>query len=86
MLGGEPTRYVKTTAESGNPRVQAFCPQCGTPIYSTAPGDNPDSYMVRVGTLRQRGELTPKQQNWFRSARPWVTELASIPRNEKGRP
>jgi len=86
MLSGAPTRYLKTTAESGNPRVQAFCPQCGTPIYSTAPGDNPDSYMVRVGTLRQRGELTPKQQNWFRSARPWVTALASIPRNEKGRP
>ena len=85
MLGGEPTRFVKTTAESGNPRVQAFCPQCGTPIYSTAPGDNPDSYMVRVGTLRQRGELTPKQQNWFRSAQSWVGQIASIPKNEKGR-
>jgi hypothetical protein len=43
-------------------------------------------YMVRVGTLRQRDQLVPRQQNWFRSARPWVTELASIPRNEKGRP
>ena len=41
LLSGEPTRYVKTTAETGNPRVQAFCPKCGTPIYSTAPGDNP---------------------------------------------
>ena len=66
-------------------RVQAFCPICGTPIYSTSPGDNPDSYMLRTGTLRQRDQLTPKQQNWFRSARPWVTELGSIPRNEKGR-
>jgi hypothetical protein len=86
MVSGEPPRYVKTTAESGNPRVQAFCPKCGSPIYSTAPGDNPDSYMVRVGTLRQRDQLTPRQQNWFRSARLWITEMASIPRNEKGRP
>ena len=39
--------------------------------------------MVRVGTLRQRDQLTPKQQNWFRSARTWVTELASIPRTKK---
>jgi hypothetical protein len=70
MLSGEPTRYVKTTAETGNPRVQAFCPKCGTPIYSTSPGGNPDSYMVRVGTLNQRDQLTAKQQNWFRSARP----------------
>ena len=51
-----------------------------------SPGDNPDSYMVRVGTLRQRDQLTPKQQNWFRSAQPWVTELASVPKNDKGRP
>jgi hypothetical protein len=86
MLSGEPTRYLKTTAENGNPRVQAFCPKCGTPIYSTSPGDNPDSYVVRVGTLRQRGQLPPEQQNWFRSAQPWVTELGSVPRNEKGRP
>ena len=24
-MSGEPTSYVKTTADSGNPRVQAFC-------------------------------------------------------------
>jgi hypothetical protein len=86
MLSGEPTTYLKTTADSGNPRLQAFCPKCGSPLYSTSPGDNPDSYMLRVGTLRQRNELMPKQQNWFRSALPWVTELASIPRNATGRP
>lgn len=86
MLGGEPTGYVKTTADSGNPRVQAFCPKCGTPIYSTSPGPNPESYMVRVGILQQRDQLTPRQQFWFRSSRPWLTGMASIPRTEKGRP
>jgi hypothetical protein len=85
MLSGEPTIYVKTTAESGNPRAQAFCPKCGSPIYSTTPGDGPkQSYMVRVGVLRQRDQLVPKLQNWYRSARPWLTGLASIRRNEKG--
>jgi hypothetical protein len=39
--------------------------------------------MVRVGILRQRDQLTPRRQNWFRSARAWVTELSAIPRNEK---
>lgn len=86
MLSGEPTAYVKTTAESGNPRVQAFCPKCGTPIYSTSPGPNPESYMLRVGILRQRDQLVPKQQFWFRSSRPWLADMASIPRTEKGRP
>jgi len=37
-MKGQPTNYVKTTADSGNPRVQAFCGQCGSPIYSTSPG------------------------------------------------
>jgi hypothetical protein len=87
MLSGEPTIYVKTTAESGNPRAQAFCPKCGSPIYSTTPGDGPkQSYMVRVGVLREREQLVPKVQNWFRSARPWLPQLPSIRRNEKGAP
>ena len=76
-MKGQPTNYVKTTADSGNPRVQAFCPKCGSPIYSTSPGEGQQaSYMVRVGILAQRDQLAPKQQNWFRSARDWVTEWA----------
>ena len=57
-MTGEPAIYVKTTAESGNPRANAFCPKCGSQLYSTTPGDGPQaSYMLRVGILRQR-ELT----------------------------
>ena len=83
-MSGQPTGYVKTTADSGRPRVQAFCGQCGSPIYSTSPGDGVQpAYMVRVGILKQRDQLMPRRQNWFRSARSWVTDLASIPRNEK---
>jgi hypothetical protein len=83
-MTGEPTAYLKTTADSGNPRVQTFCPKCGTPIYSTSPGEGAQpSYMVRVGILKQRDQLSPKRQNWFRSARPWVTHLDAVPQNEK---
>jgi hypothetical protein len=83
-MTGQPSLYLKTSAESGRPRVQAFCPKCGSPIYSTTPGDGVQpSYTVRVGILRQRDQLIPRRQNWFRSARSWVTELAAVPRNEK---
>jgi hypothetical protein len=83
-MTGQPAIYVKTTADSGRPRVQAFCPKCGSPIFSTTPGDGVQpSYTVRVGILRQRDQLTPRRQIWFRSARPWVTELAAIPKNDK---
>lgn len=83
-MTGEPTIFVKTTAESGNPRAQAFCPTCGSPIYSTSPGSGVQrSYMVRVGIVRQRHQLIPRRQIWFRSAQSWITEFGAIPKNEK---
>jgi hypothetical protein len=84
-MNGVPTHYLKTTADSGKPRIQAFCPRCGSPIYSTTPGEGQqEAYRVRVGILRQRREFVPKKQNWFRSALPWITSLPEIARNEKG--
>lgn len=81
---GRPKTYIKTTAESGRPRVQAFCGECGTPIYSTSPGDGVQPfYVLRVGVLRQRDQLMPRRQIWWRSARPWVTRLDALPKQEK---
>jgi hypothetical protein len=85
LLTGQPKIYIKTTAESGNPRAQAFCPECGTPIYSTTVTD-PQVHMLRVGTIRQRTELRPKAQGWFRSAQTWSQDLTALPRFEKQRP
>jgi hypothetical protein len=83
-VSGQPKTYIKTTADSGRPRVQAFCGECGSPIYSTTVGDGVQpSYTLRVGILRQRGELAPRRQIWWRSARPWVTQLAELPKREK---
>ena len=81
LRSGEPKIYVKT-GESGTKRPQAFCPECGTPIYSTTIGEGPKVHAIRIGTVRQRPELVPKVQLWFRSAQHWVTDLASIPRNQ----
>ena len=83
-MKGQPTSYLKTTAESGNPRLQTFCPRCGSPIYSTSPGDEPRPvYTVRVGILRQRDQFMPRRQIWFRSAFPWVTGIGGIQANAK---
>jgi len=76
LLTGKPKIYVKT-AESGNKRAHAFCPECGTPIYSTTVSD-PQVYGIRVGTARERAELRPKKQIWCRSAQHWVMDLKSI--------
>ena len=83
-VSGKPAIYLKTTADSGNPRVQAFCPTCGTSLYSTTPGEGPQAvYIVRVGMLKQRDQLMPKRQIWWRSARNWVTGLEGIAKLEK---
>ena len=71
MLSGTPTIYVKTTADSGNPRAQAFCPECGTQLYATS-ADDQKVFGIRVGTCNQRAQLVPQRQVWCRSALPWV--------------
>jgi hypothetical protein len=81
LRSGEPKIYIKT-AESGNKRAHAFCPNCGTPIYAAAPHDTP-TYGLRVGTLRQRDHLRPTRQIWFRSALGWVSDLRDLPSTER---
>ena len=82
LLSGRPKIYVKTTAESGTKREQAFCPDCGTPIYASAVGGVPPLF-IRVGTVRQRNELSPKKQVWFRSAQHWLADLGRLIKSEK---
>ena len=61
LRSGELKIYVKI-GESGTARPQAFCPQCGTPIYSSVLGDGPKVHGLRVGTIRQRDQFVPKMQ------------------------
>lgn len=78
---GEPRRYVKT-ADSGAQRVHAFCPDCGSPIYSSAVA-NPQRYSLRVGCLEQRAQLVPKRQQWCDSALPWAFDLSQVPKTPR---
>ena len=79
---GQPKIYIKT-AESGNQRAHGFCPDCGTPLYSTAVVANPPTYGLRVGTLDRRAELRPARQGWCRSALPWSLDLTGVERFER---
>ena len=80
-MRGEPRIYVKT-AESGNRRAQAFCPECGTRLYASAEKD-PPVFNLRLGTVRQRAALAPKAQLWCRSALPWVMQLGAVRQHPK---
>jgi hypothetical protein len=82
LLSGSPKLYVKV-GESGNEREQAFCGDCGSPIYSAPPGAGAKIVGLRVGTIRQRDQLIPTDQYWFRSAQKWIGDLPSIKRTDK---
>jgi hypothetical protein len=82
LLTGTPNSYIKI-AESGNPRRQAFCGNCGTPLWSCAP-ENPTSYMLRSGVIAQRAAFSPRRQIWRRSALPWVDAVATVTASDKG--
>jgi hypothetical protein len=81
LLSGAPTLYRKI-AESGSPRLMAFCSTCGTHIYGTTEGDGPKMYSLRVGTMAQVSELQPVARIWCRSAPPWFDEIAALPQIE----
>jgi hypothetical protein len=76
VLRGTPKSYVKV-AQSGNRRSQAFCPECATPLFATAP-ENATSVTIRLGCVKQRSELVPATQIWQHSAMPWLADLARI--------
>ena len=82
LTKGTPKEYVKI-AESGNPRVQAFCSDCGSALYACDVGGSPQAYNLRAGTIRQRDELTPKFEFFRSSAAPWMPELPDTAKFDK---
>ena len=77
VLTGSPKVYIKT-AQSGNRRAQAFCCECGTPLYATSP-EAPAIYGIRLGCVAERAQLRPAKQVWTASAMPWIHDLGSVP-------
>ena len=83
LRSGTVKGYVKL-AESGKPREQGFCPNCGNALWGTALGADPNKiYSLRVGAITQRDQLTPRSQKWMRSAQPWTGNLGALPATEK---
>lgn len=82
ILKGQPRVYVKT-AESGNRRAQGFCPDCGSPIYA-ANADAPKVYNLRLGGIKQRGQIPALRQIWLESALSWAQDVSTLPGIAKG--
>jgi hypothetical protein len=82
IISGKLKIYEKT-AEDGSIRIQSFCPDCGTPIYSSPPEGTPGFFGIRAGVTKQRDQLVPKKQIWTRSSQTWTQDLSHMPKTEK---
>ena len=82
LICGQPRFYAKA-ADDGSRRLQAFCPDCGSPLYSAPPAGERGYLGIRAGTANQRDRLLPKNQYWVRSAQAWTQDLSGIARVEK---
>ena len=72
---GSPKGYTKT-ADSGRDLTRHFCPDCGTPLFTSSPS-RPGMIYVKAGALNDPSVITPAYQSWTESSVPW----AHIPEN-----
>ncbi len=77
MTGMAPKVYAKR-GDNGRTRFQHFCPECGSPLFTSGDG-GADDWGIRWGSIRQRDRLKPTQQIWCRSAAPWINDLRGLP-------
>jgi hypothetical protein len=81
-LTGEAPRIYAKIGDNGSKRLQHFCPDCGSPLFTSGEDDGALDWGIRWGSIRQRDRLEPRRQIWCRSAAPWINDLAKLP----GRP
>jgi hypothetical protein len=81
-LTGKPSKVYAKRGDNGCMRLQHFCPNCGSPLFTSGEAEPIKEWGIRWGSIRQRDQLKPVRQIWCRSAAPWINDLAGLP----GRP
>ena len=79
---GQPPKTYAKVGDNRRTRVQHFCPDCGSPLFTSGEGEQSDDWGIRWGSIRQRNQLMPARQIWSRSAVPWINDIEKLP----GRP
>jgi hypothetical protein len=82
VTGGSPKGYTKR-GDSGRELTRHFCPECGSPIFTSAP-KHPDHVYVKAGTFDDPSLVRPERQAWVASAVAWRRIALDLPTFEKG--
>ena len=78
LTGQSPKIYPKR-GDNGRTRFQHFCPNCGSPLFTSGEDGGAGDFGIRWGSIRQRENLRPVLQIWCRSAAPWTSDLKALP-------
>jgi hypothetical protein len=78
LTAHSPKIYDKR-GDNGRVRHQHFCGECGSPLFTSGDGEDAETWGIRLGSITQRRELSPKRQIWCRSALPWLGTIAALP-------
>ena len=83
FVSGAPKGFTKR-GDSGNELTRHFCPQCGSPIFTSSPR-HPEFVYVKAGTLDDPTLVEPGSQIWVDSSVPWSRIDPRLPSHAKGR-
>jgi hypothetical protein len=78
-LTAHPPKIYRKYGDNGRPRLQSFCPECGSPLFTTGEDADAATTGIRLGTINQRRVLKPSRQVWCQSALSWVDDLKALP-------
>ena len=70
-ITGQPSTW-RMIADSGNEKIQAFCPTCGTPLYLTFVA-MPELTAIHATSLDDPGQFNPQAVTYTVRARSWDT-------------
>lgn len=82
ITSGAPKVY-KRFGDNGRKRLQLFCDECGSPLFTTGEGEDAAVWGIRWGSITQRQALAPSSQIWRRSAADWVDSIEHLPAHDK---
>lgn len=77
--------WYEGTADSGNTTWRAFCPTCGSHVFTRGSG-RPDIFGVRLGALDDSELIAPQAVIWTDSAPAWLAIDPLLPSFPKAPP
>jgi hypothetical protein len=83
VVRGDAKTFVKV-GDSGRTIERSFCPECGAPLFTTAP-HRPDSVWVKAGSLDLGARIEPVDQIWTDSRVTWGVIAEDLPSHTRNR-